>query len=489
MKLKHKLKKLLYLYRELTSMTSSQNIDSKIENWRQKISKTPRPGIIIAENDALMQSFNISDSMAPPSKHLKFETLGLPQHVIEKIYSCGLEKPTSIQQIAIAKILDGRDCFIQSNSGTGKTYTFTIPVLCAICPDVNVPQAIVISNTQPLALQSATTAENIINSGDKSKNYIRVGRCIGNNSYQQTKNEGDRQFNQKSNCDNKGELSRSGVIYATVGKLYSYVCDFQILDVSRVGIVIIDEADRVLGDEENYAKIFGVLSRSRRDIQIVFVSATFTEPTIIKMINLIRELKNDCDPENIFRVFLNPDKITLDGIKQYYVQIEVDQSGRFDYKYDTLIDIFNSVKIEKCIIFVNKRETAVRIYRQMKNDNQPVGLMMSDLSREMKSEIFRDFTCGVHRFLIATNIIGRGIDIHSVNLVINYELPYTDKLGDSYSEYIHRIGRTGRYGNQGVAISLVDEKEKRRLEEMSHALKFKVEELPANIGDIISPST
>jgi translation initiation factor 4A len=368
--------------------------------------------------------------------------LGLKDEILKGIYNYGFEKPSPIQRIAIKPILDGNDIVIQSHSGTGKTATFIIGLLQRIDTSLKEVQCIIISNTRELADQTYKVFKNI----SKFTN-IDCNLCIG----------GDIQ--NKYCSDNIVKQ----VIIGTPGRI-SDLINKEIIKSDFIKIIIIDEADDILSTSfrKQIKKIFQYITK---ETQVVLISATIPEEMSSLFENIFKP--------NYLSILVKDDEITLDGIVQYYINVDE------QYKLDALIDLTRYVSIGQAIVYCNKKNKADELKDILIEKNYPVSVLHGDMIQKEREDIMVDFRSGKTRILITTDILSRGIDVQQVSLVINYDMPKYPQT------YIHRIGRSGRFGRKGSAINFVTRKEKNILAFIKKMYNTEINELPSNVHELI----
>jgi len=350
-----------------------------------------------------------------------------------------------IQQKAIVPACRGRDIIAQAQAGTGKTATYAISALHRIDErDENI-QAIILAPTRDLAEQIKVTVSAL---GDYMK--INCLAAIGGTN----RNEMSR------------ALRRKGihVIVGTPGRVLDLI-GRRDLDTSHVKFLILDEADEMLsaGFQDAMYEIFREVPS---DAQVGLYSATMPVEALEVSEKFMR------DP---VKVLVKEEQLTLDGIQQYYV--ELDEA----YKLDTLCDLYDIVSVAQSVIFVNTRRNVEWLTRQMQERDFTVSCMHSDMSQEERNVVMAEFRSGSSRVLIATDILARGIDVQQVSLVINYDLPVKRDV------YIHRIGRSGRFGRKGTAINFVGTRgnDARVLSDIAKHFNAQIDELPSNVGEVM----
>ena len=368
--------------------------------------------------------------------------LNIKDEILKGIYAYGFEKPSQIQRVAIKPIIDGNDIVVQSHSGTGKTATFIIGILQKLDITSNKTQFIIISNTRELAVQTNKVFNSL-------SSYFKVSSnlCIG----------GDMQY--KYNTNNVNDQ----VIIGTPGRISDLV-NKNIIDLSNLKMIVIDEADDVLSNSfrKQIKKIFNVLPDSS---QVVLISATIPEE--------MSSLFNSIFKPNYLTILVKDEEITLDGIKQFYINLDE------QFKIDALMDLYKFISIGQAIVYCNKKFKADDLQNILEENNFSVSILHGDMLQKEREEIMTKFRNGQTRILITTDILARGIDIQQVSLVINYDMPKYPQT------YIHRIGRSGRFGRKGTAINFVTKKERNILISIKKMYNTEINELPADVSNLI----
>jgi translation initiation factor 4A len=375
--------------------------------------------------------------------YTSFDDMGLPDNLLRGIYSYGFEKPSRIQEKAIVPIRERKDILAQAQSGTGKTGAFTIGSMSVIDPAINKPQVFVLVPTQELAKQIYNVAKNI-------------GSFIPVNCYCAT-----------GGTPIKDDITaiENGVqfIVGTPGRMY-YLMERNILRTRDIKVLILDEADQMLEDRF-YKQVMCILDIGfPNTTKVALFSATMAKE-VIEVANKLLQ-----DP---VRILIPAEEVTLDGIVQYVVDVEKD-----DWKYEILCDIYKQLNINQAIIYCNKRQSAEWLSDKLSNDGYPLLCIHGDMENAERRRRMQEFRDGKVRVLVSTDLLARGIDIQQISLVINYELP------NNRENYIHRIGRSGRFGRKGVAINLISSNEKRAREEIESYYNIKMKELPMELSQI-----
>lgn len=339
--------------------------------------------------------------------------------LLKGVYDYGFEKPSIIQAKCFKPIADGRDLIAQAQSGSGKTGAFVIGALMKINSKDKYPQACIIANTKELASQIKDVATEI------SKYMgINVTLCVGGI---ENGNRGD--INIKN-------AEQSHLLVCTPGRLNGLLkINENLLD--GLKIFILDEADQLLSPDF-LPQIQNILKSISEKTQICLFSATTNSKNI-------KTTKKHFMNKPV-ELYIEKEKIKVDAIKNYIVDAEEEKN-----KYSILVNLYKNINICQAVIFVNTIEKATQLVNRLKKDNHTAGMIHSGLSDFERTDTLKKFRKTYTRILVATDVIARGIDVQQVGLVINYDIPY----GEGYMEkYIHRIGRSGRYGKLGVAINI-----------------------------------
>ena len=386
-----------------------------------------------------------------------FDEMDLKKSILRGIYAYGFEKPSAIQQRAIIPFTTGRDIIAQAQSGTGKTGTFSIGVLQMIDEDVKGTQAIILSPTRELARQTY----NVIK-GLSQYTKITIKEVIGGLRKFEG-NSGSRFDRNNRNSQKDEDNTTEHIVVGTPGKVLDDLVKGRI-DNKNLKIFVLDEADEMLskGFSEQIENIFRYLSRN---VQIGLFSATLPN----EILKLTEEFMNDP-----FKILVKTDELTLEGLKQYYVDI-----GEERNKYETLCDLYGTFMVTQSIIYCNTKKKVHNLTSKMRDNNFMVSCLYGDMPQLERNKIMESFRSGETRVLITTDVLARGIDIQQISLVINYDLPL------EVETYLHRIGRTSRYGKKGLAISLVTNQDYDLLKRIEKYYATQINELPSDIDKLI----
>jgi len=372
-----------------------------------------------------------------------FDKFGLKDDVLRGVYAYGFDRPSGIQQRAVRPILQGRDVVVQSQSGTGKTSVFCLGALQAIDFRVLEIQAVLLSPTRELAEQSAKVCLAL---GDYCG--VKMQRVVGGKSVKD---------------GIKGVKGGVHVVSGTPGRVLSMIQQ-NTLPTRRVKMMVLDEADEMLSKGFKQ-QVHSIHRNMPPKVQVVLVSATMSQEVLELTQNFMK---------NPFRLLVKRDELSLAGIRQFYVNVEKEQ-----WKFDTLCDLYDSMTITQAIIFCNNKKKVDWLAQKMKAANFPIASMHGDMLQKERDSIMEDFRVGRSRQLIATDLLGRGLDVNQVSLVINYDVPTSREF------YLHRIGRSGRFGRKGVALNFMKDDDARLVQDLEKFYSTTIREMPANIADLI----
>jgi translation initiation factor 4A len=384
---------------------------------------------------------NLDTPQSDLKKYESFDEMGLNEKLVRGIYAFGFDQPSKIQQLAIVPMSTHTDILAQSQSGTGKTGAFTIGSLSIVDTSIKAPQVLVISPTRELSQQTERVARTIGKYMD-----LKVLSATGGN---------------KLGSDISALKAGAQFITGTPGRIYDLIRRGD-LNVEHIKYIILDEADQMLEDlfaEQIKAILDNKFPASAR---LALFSATMPD-NVLEIAE--RYLSGPV------RILLPPDEVTLKGIKQYYVELE-----REDWKLPTLLDLYQHIHINQALIYVNKRQKAEWLAKQLTSQGFTLEYIHGEMDVAERKKRMDDFRSGQVRVLIATDLLARGIDIQTISMVINFELPLQKE------NYVHRIGRSGRYGRKGVAINLVSGDELNTLKEIERHYSTNINELPEDLA-------
>lgn len=455
------------------------NFDDIIPKFDQKnglhieIRENGKDPKIVPLNGAITRNLIIpgSNTLNDDDYYKTFVEMKAPQlqELVRKTYALGYNKPSVVQAITIIELMQMRDMVVQFKSGTGKTHSFTMGMLTHFDPRDKDLQYIFLTCTHEVAIQIYTHIKSLM------PNDVKVALCIGNKPDNNSTSEGGFKVStsslntKKPIAQERQEIQSAQILVCTMGKLYDCLCGSRrqwITKIDRLKGICIDEFDTIVGSDSKSknSQNMGSMSEQLEEMmkiipayaQRAFFSATVNEEAIPIAHGYFRKY-NDHYGEP-FIALLNPEDSTLEGIKQYYVEV-----NDFKTKQDVLADLLSQCRITACIIFVNKTVTANEI--KMFLDKQPIkhncAVFTAELSGQARRTIFEDFKKGKYRIIVGTDVVARGVDVQGINLVINFDMPRTIET------YIHRVGRSARYGRRGVAINLVTSNEIQKITEIN----------------------
>ncbi|XP_044335065.1 eukaryotic initiation factor 4A-III homolog B [Triticum aestivum] len=372
-----------------------------------------------------------------------FDAMGIREDLLRGIYGYGFEKPSAIQQRAVVPIIAGRDVIAQAQSGTGKTSMVSLSVCQLVDTNIHEVQALILSPTRELATQTERVMQAVGNHMS-----VSVHACVGGKSIGE---------------DIRKLEAGVHVVSGTPGR----VCDMikrRTLRTRAIKLLVLDEADEMLtrGFKD---QIYDVYRYPPPSLQVVLISATLPHD-ILEITS-----KFMTDP---VRVLVKRDELTLEGIKQFFVAVEKEE-----WKFDTLCDLYDTLTITQAVIFCNTKRKVDWLTERMRTNNFTVSAMHGDMPQKERDAIMSEFRSGTTGVLITTDVWARGLDVQQVSLVINYDLPNNREL------YIHRIGRSGRFGRKGVAINFVRKDDIRILRDIEQYYSTQIDEMPMNVADLI----
>lgn len=366
----------------------------------------------------------------------------LNPQLMRGIYGYGFEKPSPIQQKSILSIIDGRDVIAQAQSGSGKTGAFATGVLNRVRLDVKHPQALIIAPTRELAKQ----IHDVVKDLGAQMTGLGVQLLIGGTSTE----------------DDVADLKANGpqVIVGCPGRVHDILRRQPAIG-RGMQVLVLDEADEMLSAGFN-EQIYNIFQQLNTNVQVCLFSATMP-PELHSL--------SDKFMRNPVRILVKSEMLTLEGISQYHVALDTDQD-----KYATLKDLFSRISVSQCIIYCNSIRRVSDLTEAMVNDGFPVCCIHSGMDKEARDKAYMEFRSGQHRVLISSNVTARGIDIQQVSTVINFDMPR------DVHTYLHRIGRSGRWGRKGSGVNFVTRRDFRKLKEIEAYYDTVIPELPANFG-------
>ena len=360
-----------------------------------------------------------------------WDELNINPNLLRGIFAYGFEKPSPIQQRAIKPLIMGKDVLAQAQSGTGKTATFTIGALANVNTNITSTQVLVLSPTKELTLQTAKVFESLGGMmGGLRVQKLYGGSIIEEGSYFSNKNT-------------------PHIICGCPGKVQDMMRRDRI-NSKDIKLVILDEADEMLssGFKE---QVYNIFQYFNNDIQVALFSATLPNSLMPIISKIMR------DP---VRISVKREMLTLEGIKQYYIAVDDDRQ-----KYLTLKNLFSFLSVSQCIIYCNSVKRVADLYEAMKEDEFPVCCIHSNMDKAARETAFNDFRIGTSRVMISSNVTARGID-----------------MPKCVHTYLHRIGRSGRWGRKGVGINFITRRDINLLKDIESHYVCKIEEMPSDVA-------
>uniref|UniRef100_A0A6C0I0C4 RNA helicase n=1 Tax=viral metagenome TaxID=1070528 RepID=A0A6C0I0C4_9ZZZZ len=395
------------------------------------------------END--MKNENVLEFEGEPQIE-NWDDLDLKPEILRGIYSYGYEKPSDIQKKSIPNIIKQRDTIAQAQSGMGKTASFSISTLQIIDVESATTQAVLISPTHELAKQTC----NVVTHLGSMMQGLRIKTLIGGTSI----NDDYREI--KENPPH--------IIVGCAGRIHD-MFRRRYLSGEFVKIMVLDEADEMLSQGFK-TQIYNIFQYFNDKIQVAIFSATFTDEVLDITQKFMR------DP---VRIIMKNEELSLECIQQYYIAVSSDTM-----KYDVLKDLFSTISISQSIIYCNSVKRVADLHEAMTKDGFSVCGIHGSMDKTDREREFQLFRNGTYRVMISSNITARGIDIQHVSTVINFDIP------KCVHTYLHRIGRSGRWGRKGMAINFVTKRDIHLMRDIENHYKIKIDELPSAYGEIIA---
>jgi translation initiation factor 4A len=367
------------------------------------------------------------------------EKVSLNVNLLRGIYMYGFDVPSEIQKKSILPFVSGRDLIAQAQSGTGKTGAFTVGSLQRIDEELDAPQILILAPTRELAEQT-----HIICEAMSKKMKVTTKLLIGGTSTE----EDVRSL--------KEDLPK--LVVGTPGRVKDMLTR-NALSPSNIKSVILDEADEMLsvGFKD---QIYNILQFMPSDVQIGLFSATLPQEVLDLTTKFMR---------NPYKILVESGELTLQGIQQYYVSLEDDIQ-----KYNTLKDIFKRLTVAQSIIYCNSVKRVQDLTEAMKQDGFPVIGIHSSMTDAERRECIESFRFGKYRVMISSNLTARGIDVQQVSVVINFDITKCKHT------YLHRIGRSGRWGRKGLAINFITRRDVKYMKEIEEHYGTNISELPSD---------
>jgi len=366
---------------------------------------------------------------ADQSSHLSsaktFQEMDLPKSLLDALFAMGFDRPSEIQEEALPRMLAGRNVIGQAQSGSGKTAAFCLGMLTKI--KLNSPatvQALCVTPTRELAVQIFTKTVNpmAVNLEGLKVQLALAGEMI-----------------------EKGNRVEAHMVIGTPGKIVDWL-KRRIIRANTIKVFVLDEADEMVSADGHRANSILIKKQLPKKCQSLFFSATFP-PEVVKFAD-----KLVSKPDKIL-IETGPDSLVLDIIKQLWVDTRQYDGGKLQF----LADIYSLLSIGQSIVFVATKREANEVHDTLSENGFSCSLLHSRVDNADRDATMDAFRSGESSVLITTNLLARGVDVDNVCLVVNYDIPVDRKGNPDFETYLHRIGRTGRFGRKGTAISLVND--------------------------------
>ncbi|CDO94954.1 unnamed protein product [Kluyveromyces dobzhanskii CBS 2104] len=407
-----------------TKAVNDEAVEPEIEKESTEESKTEEATSNVVNSEYEVK-VNLADLQADANSPLysvkSFEELGLSQELLKGLYAMKFQKPSKIQEKALPLLIRDppNNMIAQSQSGTGKTAAFSLTMLTRVDPSVNATQAICLSPSRELARQ---TLEVIQEMGKFTKISTQL---VVPDSFERNK------------------PVSANIVVGTPGTVLDLIRR-KMLNLGSIKVFVLDEADNMLDKQGLGDQCIRVKKFLPKTCQLVLFSATFDDG--------VRQYAKKIIPTAV-SLELQKNEVNVSAIKQLFMDCDNEE-----HKYTVLSELYGLLTIGSSIIFVKTKQTANLLYAKLKKEGHQVSILHGDLQSQDRDRLIDDFREGRSKVLITTNVLARGIDIPTVSMVVNYDLPTLPNGQADPSTYVHRIGRTGRFGRSGVAISFVHDK-------------------------------
>jgi len=392
------------------------------------------------------------DPNSPLYSVRSFEEMHLKPEILKGVYAMGFNHPSKIQETAIPSLLADPpiNMIAQSQSGTGKTAAFSVAMLSRVDNNLQYPQALLLSPTYELALQTGKVVE------EMAKYYpnFKVAYAV------------------RGNMQPRGTKLTEQIIIGTPGTMLDWAQKFKFFDMKKVKVFVLDEADVMIdtqGHQDQSIRLHRLLDK--QNCQQLLFSATYT-PQVMNFAERVV-----IDP---LIIRLRRDEESLDNIRQYYIECQ-----NLSQKHNAIANLYGTITIGQCIIFCHTRKTASWLAGKLSEEGHRVAMLSGELTIEQRAAVINRFRAGNEKILITTNVSARGIDVAQVTVVINFDLPIVHETKEpDFETYLHRIGRTGRFGKKGLAINMVDSPKSREdLQKIRQHFGKPIEKLDADDVD------
>lgn len=365
------------------------------------------------------------DPFSPLHSIKSFEDLNLKPELLKGVYGMGFNTPSKIQETALPLLMaePPQNMIAQSQSGTGKTAAFVLAMLTRVDQNKEYPQVLCLSPTYELAIQTGEVAAKM---GCFCKE-IKIRYAVRGEDLR------------------RGSTIKEQIVIGTPGKVLDWSLKYHFFDLKKINVFVLDEADVMIATQGHQDQSYRIARDLRPDCQIMFFSATYDDEVMEFSKGIVT---------NPVMIRLKREEESLDNIKQYYAICPNQEA-----KYRAIANIYGATTVGQAMIFCQTRRTASWLSNKLTADGHAVALLSGEMTVEQRISVLDRFRDGKEKVLITTNVLARGIDVEQVTIVVNFDLPVTLAKEADYETYLHRIGRTGRFGKSGLAINLVNERE------------------------------
>ncbi|KAM9519598.1 ATP-dependent RNA helicase DDX25 isoform 1-T2 [Guaruba guarouba] len=391
------------------------------------------------------------DPSSPLYSIRTFEELPLKKELLQGIYMMGFNRPSKIQETALPMMLayPPQNLIAQSQSGTGKTAAFVLAMLSRVNATEKYPQCLCLAPTYELALQIGCVIEAI----GRFCADIKVTYAVRGNRVPQ------------------GTVLKEQIIIGTPGTMLDWCFKQKVVDLKKITLFVLDEADIMIDTQGLSSQSIRIQRALPKSCQMLLFSATFK--------STVREFAEKII-SNPIMIKLREDELTLSNIRQYYFVCRSREE-----KYEALCNIYGSITIGQAMIFCQTRRSADWLAVAMTQDGHQVAVLTAELTVAHRANVIQRFRSGKEKVLIATNVCARGIDVQQVTIVVNFSLPTNQQGEPDFETYLHRIGRTGRFGKSGIAFSMVESRDVVLVEMIEEYFQTKIKQLdPGDMDEI-----
>lgn len=372
-----------------------------------------------------------------------FDSMHLPDELLRGVYAYGFEKPSLCQSLAVAPIMNRKDTVIQSQTGTGKTAAYVIPMLASLDLQIKTLQALILCHNRELAGQVQKVVAALSDFMQVSSALLVGGTSVGQ--------------------DLRTCKAGVQVVVGVPGRVYDMI-KRAALDVSKAKLLILDDGEQLLS-RSTKDQMYDIFQACPSNIQSVVVCVHYDG---------IAETCGKFLRPDVTRLLITTDQVPLENIKYFYVAVDREQ-----FKFDTLCDLYETLTITQCFIFCNTSRKVDWLTEEMRKRDFTATALHGDMSQSDRETILRQFRSGACRVLITTDALSHGIDVQQVSLVLSYDLSTTRE------EFIHRAGRAGRFGRKGVSLTFATDEDVRSLQDIERAYSITIPPMPSDINDLI----